>query len=295
MYTELTSVKIIPSLADSGQWDLKNCHGKVKGDNASKLWHLLKAIDSKGSGQGLINVTACANFFNVQERTINRWLKSGISLGFFRSYRYLSSGLVQVYYRSTLKLALRLKVQDLGAIVVAPIEALKNLKQSSAIATALELQRRSRYRAERKKGLGEKIDISKLFGSTFAHGTRAIARTATYIYLTEESNIYGGSQHRAAWEQGRHECTTHRRLSSLSPLNKRQIAQAKPEYLKEFFYKTHCELDTGRLFRIPDYPQLIFKAGCCLYYFPDWELGKHKYLRSKVKKALQFMRNSLDS
>jgi hypothetical protein len=294
MYTDFTSAKIIPSLADPGQWDLKNSHGKVSGDSASKLWHLVRALDLGGSGSALLSLKYCANFFNVQERALQRWLKSGIDLGFFRSYRYLANGQVQIYYRSALRLACRLKVHDLGAIVTAPIEALKNLKQSSAIATALELQRRSRYRAERKKGLGEKIDIAKLFGSTFAHGTRAIARTVRYIYLTEESNIYGGSQRRAAWEQGRHECTTYRRLKALSPLNKRQIAQAKPEYLKEFFYKTHCELDTGRLFRIPDYPQLIFKAGCCLYYFPDWELGRHKCLRSKVKKALQFMKNSLD-
>jgi len=280
-------IKIISSIADSGQYKLKNRLGKVAGDNASKLWHLLKSLDSKGSGQATLDCKDCAKFFKVQERTINRWLKSGLKLGFFRSYSYLESGKVRVYYCSTIKLACKLGIVNLGAIVTAPISALKNLKQASAIATALELQRKSQYRAKRKKGLGEKLDIAKLFGRSFAYGTRAMARTVRYIYLSKEVNVYGGSQIKAAWEQGRHKSTTQRRLRGLSPLNKRQIAQTKPEYLRDIFYLKHCELSEGRLFRHPDYPQQIFKAGCCLYYFPDWEINKHKCLRAKVKRALQ--------
>lgn len=291
----LTLTKILSSIADCGQWKSCNSFGKVSGSNASKLWHLTRTADSKGCGNAILDLKDCAKFYNVQPRSITRWLKSGIKLGFFRSYRYIGLNQVQVYYTGTVKLACKLGIHDLGAIVTAPIESLKNLKQSSAIATALELQRKSQYRAERKKGLGEKIDISKLFGRSFAHGTRAIARTARYIYLTQESNVYGGSQTKAAWEQCRHKSTTYRRLRDLSPLNKRQVAQTKPEYLRDLFYLRHCELSEGRLFRHPDFPQMIFKAGCCLYYFPDWQIDRHPCLRLKVKKALQSAKNSLDS
>lgn len=289
-----TLLKIVSSIADNGQWEICNSFGKVAGSNASKIWHLLRSLDSKGSGQAVIEINDCVKFFEVQPRTIYRWLKSGLKLGFFRSYKYIGSGQVQVYYSSLIKLACKLGIHNIGAIAEAPISALKNLKQASAIATALDLQRRSAYRAKRKKGLGERLDLSKAFGRTCGHGSRVLARTPRYIYLSDKINAYGGSQKRAAWEQRRHVSTNQRRLSNLSPLNKRQLAQASRENLKEYFYKLHCDLAVGKLFRHPDYPNLVFKAGVCVYHFPDWTLIRCKYLRAKVKRALQAAKNSHD-
>lgn len=197
-----------------------------------------------------------------------------------------------MYYTSAIKLAKILGVQDLGAVVKAPIEALKNLKQSAAIATALLNQKRSLYQAKLKKGLGQVVDIPKLFAPSSEIGLGAIVRTARYVYLSNRVQLAGGSQKKAAWELSRHESTIQRRLSKLSPINKRQLAQSKPEYIKDWFYAHHCELPVNRLFKIPDYPSKVFKAECCVYNFDGWELVSKRYLRRKLNKALQTGKNS---
>lgn len=295
MNTAIALTCIISNFADCGAWRNKSLYGKVAGSDASKIWHLARSLDIQGSGKAEINLSDTAEFFERKQSTILRWLKAGLKLGFLRSFTYLpNSSLVQVYYTGVVKLAKKLGITDLGAIVTAPLSALKNLKQSASIAEALQLQKRSQYKAERKKGLGEKIDISKLFGRSSEHGTGAIARTFRYIYLTNESNVYGGSQHRVAWESYRHKSTVQRRLSNLSPLNKRQIAQSKPEYLRDFIYLNHCQVSTGKLFRHPDFPRLIFKAGCCLYNFPLWEARKYRYLRAKVKGRYKCLKKPSD-
>lgn len=253
---------------------------------------MARTEDTQGSGKATLNLEFCVKFFEVSKRTLFRWINSGVSLGFFRGIRYLSANIVQVYYVGAIKLAKALGVQDFGAIVRAPIEALKDLKKSASIATLLLNQKRSVYQAGRKKGLGQVVDIPKLFKPTSALGIGAIARTARYIYLSDKVQLVGGSQKKAAWELSRHESTIQRRLKGISPANKRQLAQTKPEYLKDWFYAHHCEIPASRLFKIPDYPTKVFRAECCVYNFNGWELLSKRYLRSKLNRALQSSQNS---
>ncbi len=233
--------------------------------------------------------------FGRTPRTIKRWLKAGWKLGFFRAVRYLGSDLVQVYYTSTVKLAVKLGVTDLGAIATAPVKVLRNLKRASTEIQALETQRRSQHQQYRKKRSGKDLDISAALRRPSAYGSGVIHRTKRYIYLEEDVQLVGGSQKRIAWKQSRSTSTVQRRLNLLSPLQKRQLAQTTRQHLKDYFYKLHCNLPLNRYFRIPDCPQSVFKAGCCVYDLPDYELCKQKRLRNKVKKALQRAKKALDS
>ncbi len=149
------------------------------------------------------------------------------------------------------------------------------------------MQRRSVHQQYRKKRSGKDLDLSRVIRRSSAHGSGVIHRTPRYLYLTEDVQLVGGSQKRIAWEQSRSTSTIQRRLSLLSPLNKRQLAQATRQNLQDYFYKLHCNLPLNRYFRIPDYPQLVFKAACCVYDLPQYKLCKVPRLRKKVKKALQ--------
>ena len=280
-------VTIISSLTDCGQWQTCNSLGKVAGSDAAALWTLARAIDTDGSGKADINLKDCVNLFGRTPRTINRWLKAGRKLGFFRSIKHLSGDLVQIYYTSTVKLACKLGVVNLGAIATAPAKVLRNLKRVSTEIQALETQRRSQHQQYRKKRSGKDLDVSAALRRPSAYGSGVIHRTKRYVYLEEDVQLIGGSQERIAWEQKRSKSTVQRRLSLLSPLCKRQLAQTTRQHLKDYFYKLHCNLPLNRYFRIPDCPQVIFKAGCCVYDLPEYTLCKQKRLRKKVKKALQ--------
>jgi len=288
-------VTILSSLTDCGQWQSCNSFGKVAGSDAAKVWTLARAIDTDGSGKADINIKELTNLFGRTSRTINRWLKAGRKLGFFRTVRHITGDLVQVYYTSTVKLAVKLGVTDLGAIATAPVKVLRNLKRTSTEIQALETQRRSQYQQYRKKRSGKDLDVSKAIRRSSDYGTGVIHRTARYIYLAEDVQLIGGSQKRIAYEQSRSTSTVQRRLRLLSPLHKRQLAQTTRQHLKDYFYKSHCNQPLDRYFRIPDYPQLVFKAACCVYDLPEYELLKQKRLRKKVKKALQRAKNALDS
>ena len=288
-------VTIISSLTDCGQWQLCNSSGKVAGSDAPKLWTLARALDTDGSGKAEINLKDCANLFGRTSRTINRWLKAGKKLGFFRAVKHLSSDLVQIYYTSTVKLAVKLGVTDLGAIATAPVKVLRNLKRVSTEIQALETQRRSQYQQYRKKRSGKDLDLSAVLRRPSAYGSGVLCRTARYLYLEEDVQLIGGSQKRIAYEQSRSTSTVQRRLSLLSPLNKRQLAQATFQHRFDYLRKLNYNLPLDRYFRIPDYPQLVFRAGCCIYDLPEYELCKQKRLRKKVKEALQRAKKPLDS
>lgn len=287
-------VTIISSITDCGQWRSCNSLGKVAGSDAAKVWTLARALDTGGSGKADINVRELVDLFGRTARTINRWLKAGRKLGFFRSVRYLTNNLVQVYYTSTVKLAVKLGVTDLGAIATAPVKVLRNIKRVSTEIQALETQRRSQYQQYRKKRSGKDLDVSAVIRRSSVHGSGVIHRTPRYVYLEEDVQLIGGSQRRIAWEQCRSTSTVQRRLSLLSPLHKRQLAQATRQHLQDYVYKSHCNLSLNRYFRIPDYPQLVFKAACCIYDLPEYELCKVPRLRKKVKKALQRAKSALN-
>lgn len=244
-------------------------------------------MDTDGSGKANLNISDCIKIFERHCKSICRWLKAGQKLGFFRAVIWKSTNIVQVYYTGTVKLAVKLGVTDLGAIATAPITALKDLKRSSTEIQALEVQRRSHYNQYRKKRSGKDLDLSKVLRRSSVYGSGVIHRTPRYVYVTEDVQLVGGSQKRIAWEQGRSTSTVQRRLCLLSPLHKRQLAQTTRQHLKDYFYKLHCNLPLNGYFRIPDFPQLIFKAACCVYDLPQYELSKQKRLRKKVKKALQ--------
>lgn len=289
------SVTILSSITDCGQWQSCNSFGKVAGSDASKVWTLARAIDHRGSGSAEISINECIDLFDRTSRTINRWLKAGKKLGFFRSVRWLTRDLVQIYYTGTVKLAVKLGIVNLGTIATAPITSLKNLKRTSTEIQALEIQRRSLRQQYRKKRSGKDLDVSAALRRPSGYGSGVIHRTKRYIYLEEDVQLIGGSQKKIAWTQKRSKSTVQRRLSLLSPLCKRQLAQTTRQHLKDYFYKSHCNLPLNRYFRIPDCPQVVFKAACCVYDLPQYTLCAQRWLRVKVKKALQRAKEALDS
>lgn len=79
--------------------------------NPSRLYYLLRAIDSKGSGKVEITKQEILNSLNISDRTFRRWLKKGDNLLF---NQVIKNKTITFFYKSLIKVAECLKLTKLG-------------------------------------------------------------------------------------------------------------------------------------------------------------------------------------
>ena len=140
MYPELSTIRIYSRLLDTCE--------------QARLWHVLRALDTEGTGRVYFGVSDMAALMSVSTQTIYRWLKQGLGI-WWRSRRRVD-GQVELYLSGVAKVACALGVDGLGAIAEVPLSELTRMG-SKALATALEAEYRQRqaYWAAKKAKKGQ--------------------------------------------------------------------------------------------------------------------------------------------
>lgn len=280
------SVRILANLAQSGSWSGKNFTGKVSGENCNKLWHYIRALDRQGSGKVYLSIDIAAKFFEVTTKQIKRYLRSGLELKFFRSVVPIRTGVVLIYYSSAIVLAQKLGLESLGAIALAPINALKDLRRTATKITVLANQRASKFRQESKKLPGTILNPANALKPCGIASRGILFATRRYFIVRADTQLVGGSQKTAAKKLGRSTVTVNRHLINLNPTEKRQIAIAdRWNYLEAGKNALEHKPNLG-LFQL-EYFRPFLKSYCSIYDLPEFELIPQKYLRRKLNIALK--------
>lgn len=277
---------IVSNIANSGNWQQKNCQGKVAGENAATLWHYLRYLDKNGSGKAYISIPEVSEFFDKSSKQVKRWLEDGIKLGFFRDYKRLYLNCYVIGYTSTLKVARTLGIQELGAIAQIPVEGLRNLREYATKISALAQQRATEYRQYSKKVSGYKLNIAESLQPCGIASRGILFRTKRYLVCHPRTQLVGGAQKSIAVKMGRSEITVQRHLSKCTAFEKRQLATASNEHWIEISRNKLEHKQNLRIFKLEDWETPI-KAYCCIYHFPEVEPRPQKYLRQKLKRILR--------
>jgi hypothetical protein len=288
------SIRILANLAQSGSWIGKNKVGKVCGENSSKLWYWVRAVDKAGSGKAYLSIAAAAKFFSLSSRQIKRYLDLGLKLGFFRSVTSVRPGVVLVYYAGTIAIAKKLGLTELGAIAAVPIAALKDLRQYATKITVLANQRASEFRQKSKKLPGTILDPVTALKPCGIAARGILFRTNRYLIVQADTQLVGGSQKTTAKKIGRSTVTVNSHLSNLSSVEKRQIAIADRFNWLEVGRNALEHKPNLGLFKLDNFP-VPLKSYCNIYHLPEIELIPQKYLRRKLKLALGQVKNKISS
>jgi hypothetical protein len=174
--------------------------------------------------------------------TIYRWLKDGVRLGFFRSYRS-KNGVFTIRLGSLLHVCLINGLDGWGAVTSVEItDLLENHKQIAAAIATLDAQNRSRYAAKNSMKARERKhfpistvdDIFALVSDASPQLPRGDFSVAGVIGISngqlkvdETFNPFGASQASISADLGCHPTTLR---SHLKPVKRLQLVQTKPEY-----------------------------------------------------------------
>lgn len=207
----------------------------------AELWYLAKAFDPMGSGRVELG---CAELSLLKQSmpTIYRWLKDGLRLGFFRSYRS-EKGVFTIQLGGLLHVCLTNKLDGWGAVTTVDItDVLEGRKPLAAAIATLDAQNRSRYAAknsmksrERKHFTPPTVDdilaLSSDASPQLPRGDFSAAGVISVgggqIKVDETFVPYGASQDSISAILGCHPTTLRSYLKDIIRL---QIVQTKPEY-----------------------------------------------------------------
>lgn len=190
-----------------------------------------------------------------------------------------------MYYSGAIAVAKKLGLTELGAIALAPLAALKELRQYATKITVLANQRASEFRQKSKKLPGTILDPADAL-RPFGIAARGILfRTSRYLIVRADCQLVGGSQKTAAKKLARSATTVNSHLANLSPVEKRQIAIADRFNWLEVSRNALEHKPNLGLFKLDDFP-VPLKSYCSIYHLPEIELIPQKYLRRKLKIAL---------
>ena len=212
-----TTIRVFTRLLDCGQ-------------KCARLWHFLRALDQKGSGQVLFSRLWIAQQMGVSVRTVQRWLRQGLVRGWFRRVERLAKGLVAVYLSGIKAVSVGLGVDSLGAISDVSSEHLGR-SEAKALCTALEAQHRQRqaYWAAKRAAKGRRkqlvLNPEKMATSETMPGEKSLIRISAPFSVPGCS--HAGLAKATNWSQS----TIKRRLNNrwrcdlnLDIIEKRRVA-----------------------------------------------------------------------
>ncbi|NEQ51020.1 MAG: hypothetical protein F6K11_12950 [Leptolyngbya sp. SIO3F4] len=264
----------------------------------ARLWHVLRALDTEGTGRVYFGVTEIASLMSVSTNTIYRWLKAGLGV-WWRSRRRVD-GQIELYLSGVAKVACALGVDGLGAIAEVPLDTLTRMG-SKALATALEAEYRQKqaYWAAKKakKGQAKKsvIDPRTATSDNFP-GANGMAM------VNNGFQIPGASISGIAKTVGRSQSTIKRRLNNrwrierdIEAIDKKRVATElnDPELLfrlKEsgvgFLVQENALGHTRVLKVLNDGLSKVVVLGCNIY-AQHYELLSCRGTRGRVRRMLK--------
>ena len=269
----------------------------------ARLWHVLRALDTEGTGRVYFAVSDLAFLMSVSSNTIYRWLKQGLGI-WWRSRRRVDDQ-VELYLSGIAKVACALGVDGLGAIAEVPLDNLTRMG-SKALATALEAEYRQRqaYWAAKKakKGHAKKsvIDPHDAASSDNFPGAKGMA------VVRNGFQIPGASIAGIAKTVERSQSTIKRRLNNqwridrdIEPIQKKRVATELDDpglafRLREAgigFMVTQNALGCTRVIKVlNDGLSKVVMLGCNIYSQPQ-ELIACRGTRGRVRRMLKSLGN----
>lgn len=254
-----------------------------------KLWYLMKAANVSGSGRCFLPIEVILDVLQISKATLKRYYSDPDF--FYQTYtvnskppEVTSKGYLVVYPVGINKVCRAYNIRDLGVISEINVEDIIHIKKFSALMAILDLQRRSRYLAN--KYAREKVlvtlnrkrapkgswvpaldnsNLDKLFSSPTEKSVSEISAgilkvEKKYLYINEGFNVFGGSQSTAASELQRCVKTVTRRLKGFEKLS--VVKLAKDNLMTYHNLSEDWSYEASKFFMKGDY---CFERLCSLY------------------------------
>lgn len=206
---------------------------------AARLWCLVRSHDhpdNGGQGSGLLSIDMCELIvcLNRSGRSVYRYLKAAKQQGFLHWYR-VEGERVTLKYCSLERVARRLELKTIGAVVSFPLDQIQHAKAIAAEGQAEALQAQSWHQKQKEwgkyaKGQPKASEILTESASAKVAGV-LVARGKRLAYLGPNWRRFGGSQRTIADRLGVSIRTIQNRLShswreerGMNPLAKAQTA-----------------------------------------------------------------------
>jgi hypothetical protein len=267
------------------------------GNESSRLWHLLRAMDAEGSGRVAVSPKWIAAIMGISKATVYRHLKdAGI---WFRELRTVQGG-VEVFLNSIYNVCDRLGIFDLGAITSIPVSGLGRA-QAKAIATQADAQSKQRqaFWAAKNKKVKNLTKPWEAVASDNSAGANETGKSRFRYVIARKTTIPATSTQNIAkdrWSVS----TIRRRLQNqwrsdrgLDPITKARILIPAPPEIAFFVQQSQSRFTVigNGVYRIMERDRSVFQVGCHIY-AEHLDLVSCRFLRSKVKRFLRLPRVS---
>lgn len=261
---------------------------------------VIRSLDDSGCGWVDTSLSELGLLKGCSAATIRRHLSDGMGVG-FRRYVKLPHGKIRIYYVAVEKVFTHFHIRDIGGI---GLELSTSLTRSGAKAcsTALlaqYLQKQALYAAKQSAPSGQKnkvLDARKFLEPTCDNSPRV--KRSKHIFCSDGFTCPGTSIKTIALKSGRSIDTIKQRLSNnwrlkmeLDLIQKKRVA-TEVDSMDQFFYselsQSFIDLSdraNGKYHLIKFINGRAYRLGVNVYE-TSYELSSCRYLRSKVKRAI---------
>lgn len=267
---------------------------------AARLWCYARSLDhpdNGGQGSGLISFSMCDLIvtLNRSGRSCYRYLKAAKQQGFIYWYR-VEGETITLKYCSLERIAKRLELKTIGAVVNFPLSELPHAKAIAAEGMAESLQAQSYYKMRTQwgrfaKGQPKASDLliepasEKLAGVLLARGRRL-------LYLAPHWRPFGGSQQTISELLGVSKRTVQNRFCDkwriergMNPLLKKQAAHQVYEDYDSYLVKELYHFTPKAAQKWIKLGRRLFERGTNLYR-TQCELRSQKCRKALYREAI---------
>jgi len=228
MNIEKVEIKIYPIILES--------------DQASALWHLMRAIDINGSGKVSLTFTELLTITGYTKSTIYRYMKSTLFIKVCKNKNKQGVLIYSFYYKSLKQVALTLGIKNLITSSFCNWEDIKQFYTKRVTATeimAMSIQNKSRYLARNSKNKNQRLmSANQLIVkdlSFVSDNTQGIKQLNNRIFIdTNHYAPYGASQQTIANVLDRNIKTINKRLKNTIKV-------------QQFVKRTYTQAEAARL------------------------------------------------
>lgn len=194
----------------------------LESDQASALWHLMRAIDINGSGKVSLTFKELIDITGYTKSTIYRYMKSSLFNKICKNKNKKKDIVYSFYYKSLKQVALTLNINNLITSSFCMWEDIKQFYIKRVTATEIiaeSIQNRSRFVARNNKDKNQHLlNIQTLFSeeqSSMSDNTQGIKKVNNRIYYSSNKFApYGASQKTISIVLNRNIKTVNKRLKN---------------------------------------------------------------------------------
>lgn len=248
-------------------------------DVAGTLWHLLRAIDSKGQGMVCITMSELKKYMDCSRATVYRHMKSPL----FRRVIKNKDGSYKFFIQGIKKVKEQLGIADLTTMSLGHIEHIRKDKKKQTIAEILiaDLQRKSFFKALKVSKGRSIISLEEVFKTS--NRLKGVFKNRHQVCYNSDFYVpYGASQATVAKLLERTRQTVCKRLGNTES-KKQQFTYSDIELDRELarqeVYSIFPNEDgynqaAGQYNRYiqSGKDKTVFKKYCNLYNVSGWEL-----------------------